>query len=336
MDERQLNDKLARAISHAAPNQLPAIQQGCRDRAGEIPLVPPPPKRRPPYHLAVLAVILLLAVGIGIWYFQMAAVAATLSLDVNPGLELELNRQGKVLDADAYGDNDDFLDDLELEGLPADVAVETAINAMAREGYLSDVLLLSVDGSSALIQEMEDAASRALETAGPETRLVTQTLAPDRELRELADRLDCTLGRAALVRALQTMYPQMSTQEILSQPVSQLLTLATGAGEAQTPSEEGTSTPTPDLPADTPTQTTAPTSSAPEGSGYLTAEEARDIALNSAGVLLDEVYELKVESELDEQPPCYEVEFKVGNIEYKYEIHSQNGTILKQEQEYDS
>ena len=331
MDERELNDKLARAIAHAAPDQLSAIQQGCRDRAGEIPLVPPPPKRRPPYYLAALAVLLVLVVGGSLCYTQLFAVTATLSLDVNPGLQLELNRQGKVLDVESCGDDDDFLDDLELEGLPANVAVETAINAMARQGCLSDVLLLSVDGSDTLIQEMEAAAAQALETAGPEVQLVMQTLTPDRELRELADELDCTLGRAALVRSIQTMYPQMSTQEILAQSVSQLLALVDGTGETEVPMNDDTVTPATNLPVDTPDQTTAPTAPTTQDGSYLTAEEARDIALDSAGVSLDQVYELKVEGELDEYPPCYEVEFKANRTEYQFEIDARDGSILKQE-----
>lgn len=61
----------------------------------------------------------------------------------------------------------------------------------------------------------------------------------------------------------------------------------------------------------------------------------RDIALSSAGVSQSQVYELEVEDELDEDQPCYKVEFKTGGYDYEYEIDAFTGAVLKSERDRD-
>ena len=70
-------------------------------------------------------------------------------------------------------------------------------------------------------------------------------------------------------------------------------------------------------------------------SGAIGREVARDIALSNAGVSQSQVYELEVEDELDEDQPCYKVEFKAGGYDYEYEIDAFTGAVLKSERDRD-
>lgn len=69
--------------------------------------------------------------------------------------------------------------------------------------------------------------------------------------------------------------------------------------------------------------------------GNLTSDAAADIALAHAGVTRDAVRGLRVGLDRDDGVTVYEVEFRDGAVEYEYEIHAQNGTILDWDRDYD-
>ncbi|MBQ7084759.1 MAG: PepSY domain-containing protein, partial [Anaerotignum sp.] len=67
----------------------------------------------------------------------------------------------------------------------------------------------------------------------------------------------------------------------------------------------------------------------------ITAEKAKEIALNHAGVKASEVRDLDIEKDCDDGIVKYEIDFESGRMEYEYEIHAETGKILKAEKEYD-
>ena len=70
-------------------------------------------------------------------------------------------------------------------------------------------------------------------------------------------------------------------------------------------------------------------------SKVISADEARKIALKHAGVSSSNVRYEKTELDYDDGRQKYEIEFRVGNMEYDYEIDATNGNVLKAEKDYD-
>ena len=79
------------------------------------------------------------------------------------------------------------------------------------------------------------------------------------------------------------------------------------------------------------TTTTTPTTQSQELK--LTADQARNIALQHAGVNLSDVSELEIEYDVFFGIARYCVEFQVGSWELDYEIHAETGEILKNDKE---
>ena len=109
MTDRELERKLAQAITRAAPDDLEAILSRCGAQNGsvmemkelksngniidvEVTEVRPKKKLRPWLAAACAALVLLGAGGGGLVYHQSYAVASVVSLDVNPSIELKVNR----------------------------------------------------------------------------------------------------------------------------------------------------------------------------------------------------------------------------------------------------
>ena len=67
----------------------------------------------------------------------------------------------------------------------------------------------------------------------------------------------------------------------------------------------------------------------------ITKEQARDIALRHANVTADDVRFLKSEIDHENGKWVYEVSFRIGNIEYEYDILADSGKIVKSEKDFD-
>jgi len=87
--------------------------------------------------------------------------------------------------------------------------------------------------------------------------------------------------------------------------------------------------PKPTKPAEPQTPTTAPVKPEEPAPEKLTADDAKKIALDHAGLTADKVTGLRAKYDVDDGVPTYEVEFYADGWEYDYEIHAEIGKILE-------
>ena len=71
----------------------------------------------------------------------------------------------------------------------------------------------------------------------------------------------------------------------------------------------------------------------PPAAARLTKAEAEAIALKHAGFTAQQVKGLRSELDIDSGIAHYEVEFRVGQWEYEYEIHAETGAVLSFEKD---
>lgn len=114
---------------------------------------------------------------------------------------------------------------------------------------------------------------------------------------------------------------QGTTQAVQVQPTE------TQAAVAQTQAQTQ-----PQTHAQTQPQTQAQTKAQPQQGGRISADKAKDIAFGHAEVSAGQVRELSVEYD---DGGVYEIDFKVGNMEYDYEIGAVDGSIRKADVEQD-
>lgn len=117
---------------------------------------------------------------------------------------------------------------------------------------------------------------------------------------------------------------QGTTQAVQVQPTETQVSVQT---QAQTQAQTQ-----PQTQVQTQPQTQTQTKAQPQQGGRISADKAKDIAFGHAGVSAGQVRELSVEYDDD---GVYEIDFKVGNTEYDYEIGTTDGSIRKADVEQD-
>ena len=97
MTNEKMEQRLAAALEKTAPDDVSGVLSRCEERKGTVinMKTKKPTKRKWTSLIAACLAVMLL--GGGLFYQQVNAVASVVSLDVNPSIELKVNRSEKVL-----------------------------------------------------------------------------------------------------------------------------------------------------------------------------------------------------------------------------------------------
>ena len=334
MTERQLEERLRAALEHAAPNDVEGVLSRCAPRqGGAIPITAAraSPKKHRWLPLAAAACLVLAVTGGGVgYYLQSNTVASIISLDVNPGVELTVNRQEKVLSAAPTNEDAvDILDGMELKGTPLDVAMNAIVGSLVKNGYVDELansILITVEDEDTargarLQQELTSQADAVLASAQVNGAILSQTFQHNDALQQKADEYGISAGKAALIQTIADSSSGLYTfEELVGLPINDL-NLLMNSGKLNLGGIDRSGT--------------------PASGAYIGEEAAKRIALEHAGVAENEITEYECEMDYEHGRMVYDIEFSGsdstngGYIEYDYHIDAENGEILKYDFEHD-
>lgn len=315
---KDMEQKIRQAYEHATPNVLKSVLSDCQEQKGTVIVMTQKKKNwaiRVGAIAAALVLIAGLSYGLGI-YRADHTVMSTISLDVNPSIELTVNRKERVLSATARNqDGEKILSGMELKGSHMDVAVNAILGSMVRNGYLTDVansILVSVDGKSAaqLQEKLTRQIGDLLSDSNFTGAVLGQTLTKGTELESLADENNISLGKAQLITQIVADNPQHTFDELAKLSINELTLLSESSKVAlEAVSATGTAS----------------------QKGYIGTDAALDAALKDAGATKAQVTDLEVDMDYEGGKMVYEVEFELENRDYDYEIDAATGKILHSE-----
>lgn len=344
MTDHELERRLRTTLDHAAPNDLEGVLSRCETGKGTVidmtNAVETKKKKRRWAPLAAAACLALVLVGGGGGYYYYSAnnaVASLVSLDVNPSIQLEVNKNEKVLSATPMNDDGaEILDGMDLKGTQADVAMYAIIGSLLQHGYVDELansILITVEDDDQvrgekLQQELTAQADAALANAQVNGAVLAQTLQNSEELSQKAQEYGISTGKAALIQAIVEGSNNTKTfEDLVGLSINELNLLYT----AQAPLEGQTS----GNEQNTGAANAAPitTSGSASQSAYIGLEAAKEAALKHAGVSASDATFVEAEYDYDDGRMVYEVEFHVKGTEYDYEIDAQTGEVVKYKNE---
>ena len=307
MTNEKMEQRLAAALEKTAPNDANGVLSRCEERKGTvIPMTTKKTTKRRWTSLiaACLAVMLL---GGGLFYQQVNAVASVVSLDVNPSIELKVNRSEKVLvctplNEDAKAILADMGSGADLKGAKLDVAVNAIVGSLVRNGYLdsiSSAIMISVEDKDAaraekLQRELTSAVDDVLQTSEAKASVLTQTLTQDAAREQQARENNISTGKAALVNRVLALNATLKFDALAKLSVEELKDLAEAGAPAM-----------------------------PIG-----MDAARTAAEEYAGTTAVDSVTAEVDPELDESPAHYEVELQTAWGEFEYLVDAYTGKVL--------
>lgn len=308
MTNEKMEQRLAAALEKTAPDDMSGVLSRCEARKGTvIPMITKKTANRKWTTLAAACLAVMLLCGGGVFYRQAHAVASVVSLDVNPSIELKVNRSEKVLvctplNEDAKAILADMGNGADLKGAKLDVAVNAIVGSLVRNGYLdsiSSAIMISVEDKDTaraekLQRELSSTVDGVLQTSEAKAAVLTQTLTQDAAREQQARENNISTGKAALVNCVLAINPSLKFDALAKLSVDELKDLAEAGAPAM-----------------------------PIGK-----DAAAHAAEQYAGTTALDSVTAEVDSELDESPAHYEVELHTAWGEFEYLVDAYTGKVL--------
>ena len=308
MTNEKMEQRLAAAVEKTAPNDANGVLSRCEERKGTvIPMTTKKTTKRRWTSLIAACLAVMLLGGGGLFYQRANAVASVVSLDVNPSIELKVNRSEKVLactplNEDAKAILADMGNGADLKGAKLDVAVNAIVGSLVRNGYLNSIssaIMISVEDKDTaraekLQRELTSTVDGVLQTSESRASVLTQTLTQDAGLTQQARENSISTGKAALVNRVLAINPSLKFDALAKLSVEELKDLAEAGAPAMPIGKDATA--------------------------YAAEQYAGTTALDSVTA--------EVDSELDESPAHYEVELHTAWGEFEYLVDAYTGKVF--------
>ena len=308
MTNEKMEQRLAAAVEKTAPNDANGVLSRCEERKGTvIPMTTKKTTKRRWTSLIAACLAVMLLGGGGLFYQRANAVASVVSLDVNPSIELKVNRSEKVLactplNEDAKAILADMGNGADLKGAKLDVAVNAIVGSLVRNGYLNSIssaIMISVEDKDTaraekLQRELTSTVDGVLQTSESRASVLTQTLTQDAGLTQQARENSISTGKAALVNRVLAINPSLKFDALAKLSVEELKGLAEAGAPAMPIGKDA--------------------------AAYAAEQYAGTTALDSVTA--------EVDSELDESPAHYEVELHTAWGEFEYLVDAYTGKVF--------
>lgn len=334
MQKKEIKRKLNKMVVNSTPNVLDDVLAKCESenllKKKEIKMKEKQKNKFLIPKLAGALVVIVVCIG-GLLLFrnQNRMYDSEIYFDVNPSIELKIDKDREVISAVALNDDGmKVLDNMNLKDADLTVAVNAIIGSMLKNGYLTvteNSILVSVKNkdaskAKALEEEISNDISAILNASSINASILSQAYDDDANAQNLAAENNISEGKARLISNIISSNITDSKGNLYT--FDALKDLSINELNLLVSSKNVTVKDT---------QKNGEASS----SSYITRDSARDIAINAAGVSLDDIRALEVELDADDGRLVYEVEFKSGDSEYDYEIDAKSGEIIKNHVEID-
>ncbi len=257
----------------------------------------------------------------------MGDVNAVVALDVNPSMEIHIDKNEKVVEVTALNEEaETVLFDMDLEKVDLNVAVNAIIGSMLKNGYLSvdqNSILVSVSSkdekrAEALQSAIAGDIEKILGGDNIEASVITQTFEVTDDVNKKAEENKISAAKATLVDRIiaaglcDSHGVPYSYETLAAMKVNELkMLLESKAVEVGGIHSSGKA----------------------ENQSYITREEALAVALAHAGVSEGDYDGLEFEMDYHKGVMVYNVEFDTAEFEYEYDIHATTGEVVKFEKD---
>ena len=249
-------------------------------------------------------------------------VTASITLDVNPSVELQIDKEERVASCRGLNkEGEEILSEMNLTGSDVAVASYAVLGKMMVNGYLTgetnSVLVSVLSDEKKVGDEIEKHLTKDihayLENSSIGAAIIGQYISDDEKLHAFAQDNGISEGKAWIIRQLAGTSERLTEESLLKLTTQELMLLwderGTGAGEKADSS--GTSH-----------------YGSVSTSGYVAKRKAVDVALSHIGITRQQAQDVEVEFDCEDGVIIYEVGFTFDGREYEVDIQASTGTVI--------
>lgn len=187
-------------------------------------------KHRRGMFAALAGIAAMLAVCFGV-FFHAGQTASIIQIDVNPSVELSVDRNDRVVEAHALNaDGERVLEGMKLKKVDANVAVNAIIGSMVKQGYFStsqSAVLVTVinkdpQKSQALGQKIVSDINQTFTSQNRQVRIYNQGLVSGENVKKQAKQYGISQGKMAFIDKLIQQDGSLPREQLSQMSITQL------------------------------------------------------------------------------------------------------------------
>ena len=230
MNNYEIDEKLKRAVEHATPDLKKRVMDACQNanKNGTTVIIKNRRSRTRErlYGIIAIAAMLLLVCNVALDFagnINSNRVETVVDIDVNPGIELKINSDDRIVMA--YAVNEDaveILDGMDLTGTQTQVAVNAIVGSLFAHGYLTgetDSILVSVenkdaDKSAEIRENITEDIDSILRAYSADVSIIGQIYEENTEIVTMSDTYGISEGKATLIQKISENTDAYSLDEL--------------------------------------------------------------------------------------------------------------------------
>lgn len=305
MSDFEIEKMIREYYSEITPDDFDTIKNRCMEqkalpKEAKVTSFRPKKRNRGIIRLCLAAMLVLVLGAAALGVRARTIPTDVIQIDVNPSVEIQLNRFGEVVQCRALNnDAEEIVTTMQNKKSSVEEAVKNTVSGLIDRGYINqqdNAMLISVIGSNPnRAEKLEEIAVTTAQNTGKENgvelRIYQQHFQEEEQLKEIAEQYGISEGKAAFVQTVQETISETTdstdSDELYSMTVKQLddtlvelsgtpvITAEnedseTKAEESETPTPSSTQSASPTTPVTapttpTPTATPTPTPTATAG-----------------------------------------------------------------------
>lgn len=319
---KNTENKIKKAFETITPDILDSVIRDSGNTKGTVVYMK---KKR--ISAAVIAVaaafVLLFGAAVGVFaYIDTNKVSSVVLIDVNPSVEIKLNKNDTVVDVTALNDDGkNILGDMKLVGSDIETALNAIVSNMITNGYINELqnsILISVENdnnneNASLREKLNAVIGSLLKNENPDCAVITQKVEKsDTDIQLLAEELGVSLGKAQIIKMLCDHNSTYTPESLACLNVNELTLLLDSLG----------------------VQIDGEVSGNASSKAYIGPDAAAAAAILHLNLSEEtEITKQKVSLDFDDGIMVYEVEIITEQYEYEVEVNALNGEIVSVEKD---
>lgn len=233
MKKRDVETYISNSSRGFAPDVLHRVMSANVGTAPDSERMPLGRKTSPMRLLTAVAAIVIILVCGGVFLTYMSGEAERVYIDVNPSLELVINRFGRVKEASFLNsDAEALMSEYKIEGKKPEDVIGTFVAEAAEKGYFDGenaalyISAYSKNGktSDKILSRMQSAAAGAMQKKNKAAEITKQNCTSDDKIE--ADKLGISPGKMKLIGEIISLDPGYTAEGLKDKSMSELNAIA--------------------------------------------------------------------------------------------------------------
>lgn len=336
MKKREIENKLNKIVSNNVPNRYKDILTQIKiedinsiKREGEFMKEGKKKFIFPKYALALSVLVICILGSLTFKNYSNNKIDSIIEFDVNPSIEVATNKKEKVIKVKPLNeDGKKVLEDMKLENVDLNIAVNAIIGSMLKNGYITEAknaILVSVQNdNSKKAKELEEKISKEIDSvikiSNFESNVLTQSYDSDTKTQDLAKKYNISDGKVILINKI--LKEGIKDSKGNPYEFSSLAKLSITELELLLKSKNTT-------------VNNVTTTGKTSDKSLIGKDKAKKIAFEKAKISASKAFDIEIELDVEKGILVYEVDFQVGKMEYEYEINAKTGEVIFSKVEID-